>query len=95
MVGTTLAGSCMPLLLQQAEINLTWSAECRLVNIAHSWFLLQFNFNDSCLSEDCPLVGNIGGSQLAGFRLASQVHTFFYSGVLWQLGSCSQEHPSW
>ena len=44
-----------PLLLQKAEIKITWSAECRLVNIAHSWFLLQFNFNDSCLSERRPL----------------------------------------
>jgi hypothetical protein len=45
----------MPLLLQQAEINFTWSAERRLINIAHNSWLLQFNFDDSRLSEDCPL----------------------------------------
>ena len=50
MVGT----SCSSLLLQQAEIKLTWSAEYRLVNIAHSSWLLQFNFDDSRPSEDCP-----------------------------------------
>ena len=54
MVGTILVGSCTPLLLQKAEIKVTRSAECRLVNIGHSWFLLQLNFNDSCLSENRP-----------------------------------------
>jgi hypothetical protein len=32
-----------------------WSAECRLVNIAHTSWLLQFKFADSRLFEDCPL----------------------------------------
>ena len=33
-MGTTLVGSCTPLLVQQAEIRITWSAECRLLNTA-------------------------------------------------------------
>jgi hypothetical protein len=55
VVGMTLVGSCTPLLLQQAEINFTWPAECRLVKIAHIAWLLQFKFDDSRLFEDCPL----------------------------------------
>jgi hypothetical protein len=55
VVGMTLVGSCTPLLLQQAEINFTWPAECRLVKIAHIAWLLQFKFDVSRLFEDCPL----------------------------------------
>jgi hypothetical protein len=65
VVGTVLVGSCAPLHLLQAEIKGTWSAACRLVNIAHSWFFLPFNFNDSCLSEDRPLA--LTGSQPVEF----------------------------
>jgi len=43
VVGTTFLGSCTPLLLQQAKTKLTWSDECRLLNIAHSSWLLRSN----------------------------------------------------
>ena len=48
-----MAGSCTPLLLQQADINFTWSAACKLVNIAQ--LVVAPIQDDSRLSEDCPL----------------------------------------